>query len=121
MDKRGELPSTLRIEDVPTVRSMVAQKLREAIMSGKLKPGQRLVERELCKMTGVSRPFARRCGCWKPMASSIPSLTAARSSAPSASRKQNNYTRRAPCWKALPDANAPACAIPPWFAGSAMR
>src|SRR6476659_10558695 len=59
MEKRGELHSTLRIEDVPTVRSMVAQKLREAIMSGKLKPGQRLVERELCEMTGVSRPSIR--------------------------------------------------------------
>src|SRR5437773_11171615 len=59
MDKRGELQSTLRIEDVPTVRSMVAQKLREAIMSGRLKPGQRLIERELCEMTGVSRPSIR--------------------------------------------------------------
>src|ERR1700741_2883 len=59
MDKRGELQSTLRIEDVPTVRSMVAQKLREAIMSGTFKPGQRLVERELCEMTGVSRPSIR--------------------------------------------------------------
>ena len=59
MDKRGELQSTLRIEDVPTVRSMVAQKLREAIMSGTLKPGQRLIERELCEMTGVSRTSVR--------------------------------------------------------------
>ena len=59
MDKSGELQSTLRIEDVPTVRAMVAQKLREAIMSGTLKPGQRLVERELCEMTGVSRPSIR--------------------------------------------------------------
>src|SRR3979490_3423974 len=59
MDKRADLPSTLRIEDVPTVRSMVAQKLREAIMSGTFKPGQRLVERELCEMTGVSRPSIR--------------------------------------------------------------
>ena len=59
MDKRAELPSTLRIDDVPTVRSMVTQKLREAIMSGTLKPGQRLVERELCEMTGVSRPSIR--------------------------------------------------------------
>ena len=50
---------SLRIEDVPTVRAMVAQKLREAIMSGTLKPGQRLVERELCEMTGVSRPSIR--------------------------------------------------------------
>ena len=59
MDKRAELQSTLRIEGVPTVRSMVAQKLREAIMSGKFKPGQRLIERELCEMTGVSRPSIR--------------------------------------------------------------
>jgi DNA-binding GntR family transcriptional regulator len=59
MDRRTELQSTLRIEDVPTVRAMVAQKLREAIMSGSLKPGQRLVERELCEMMGVSRPSIR--------------------------------------------------------------
>ena len=59
MDKGIGLQSTLRIEDVPTVRSMVAQKLREAIMSGAFKPGQRLVERELCEMTGVSRPSIR--------------------------------------------------------------
>jgi DNA-binding GntR family transcriptional regulator len=59
MDKHTGLQSTLRIEDVPTVRSMVARKLREAIMSGRFKPGQRLVERELCEMTGVSRPSIR--------------------------------------------------------------
>jgi DNA-binding GntR family transcriptional regulator len=59
MDKSSELQSTLRIEDVPTIRAMVAQKLREAIMSGTLKPGQRLVERKLCEMTGVSRPSIR--------------------------------------------------------------
>jgi DNA-binding GntR family transcriptional regulator len=54
-----EQQSTLRIDGVPTVRSMVAQKLREAIMLGTFKPGQRLVERELCEMTGVSRPSIR--------------------------------------------------------------
>src|ERR1700753_3936210 len=59
MDRRTELKSTLRIEDVPTVRAIVAQKLREAIMSGTFKPGQRLVERELCEMTGVSRRSIR--------------------------------------------------------------
>ncbi|NOJ45916.1 GntR family transcriptional regulator [Bradyrhizobium archetypum] len=59
MDRRAQLQSTLRIEDVPTIRAMVAQKLREAIMSGTLKPGQRLVERELCEMMGVSRPSIR--------------------------------------------------------------
>jgi DNA-binding GntR family transcriptional regulator len=59
MDRPSELKSTLRIEDVPTVRAIVAQKLRKAIMSGNLKPGQRLVERELCEMMGVSRPSIR--------------------------------------------------------------
>src|ERR1700744_487056 len=59
MDRPTELKSTLRIEDVPTVRAIVARKLREAIMSGDLKPGQRLVERELCEMMGVSRPSIR--------------------------------------------------------------
>src|ERR1700759_1031636 len=59
MDRRSDLHSTRRIDDVPTGRAMVARKLREAIMSGKLKPGQRLVERELCEMTGVSRPSIR--------------------------------------------------------------
>src|SRR3981189_3719273 len=59
MNKRAELQSTLRIDDVPPVRAMVARKLREAIMSGTFKPGQRLVERELCEMTGVSRPSIR--------------------------------------------------------------
>src|SRR5258708_19994653 len=59
MDKRAELQSRLRIEDVPTVRSMGTQKLGEGIMSGTVKPGQRLVERELCEMTGVSRPSIR--------------------------------------------------------------
>jgi DNA-binding GntR family transcriptional regulator len=59
MNRRVEQQPTLRIDDVPTVRSMVAQKLRNAIMSGTFKPGQRLVERELCEMTGVSRPSIR--------------------------------------------------------------
>ncbi len=51
--------SKLWIDDVPTVRSIVEQKLREAIMIGTFKPGQRLIERELCEMTGVSRPSIR--------------------------------------------------------------
>lgn len=59
MDNHAELQSALRIEDVPTVRSMVARRLRVAIMSGALRPGQRLIERELCEMTGVSRPSIR--------------------------------------------------------------
>jgi DNA-binding GntR family transcriptional regulator len=63
MAKRGvimddKLPS-LRVGAVPTVRSMVRAKLRDAIITGRLVQGQRLVERELCEMTGVSRASIR--------------------------------------------------------------
>src|SRR6266850_2131642 len=122
MDKRAELQSTLRIEDVPTVRSRVAQKLREAIMSGTLKPGQRLVERELCEMTGVSRPSIRealRLLEADGLVSTVP--TAVPSSLPSVLRRQGSSTRHAPFSKALPDANARACATLPRCAGSERR
>lgn len=42
-----------------TLRLMVEDKIREAIANGTLKPGQRLVERELCEMTGVGRTSIR--------------------------------------------------------------
>ncbi len=54
----GKLPS-LRVDSVPTVRSIVRRKLRDAIINGTLPQGQRLVERELCEMTGVSRASIR--------------------------------------------------------------
>lgn len=41
------------------VRSQVLQILRHAITSGHFKPGQRLVEKDLCEMIGVSRPSIR--------------------------------------------------------------
>jgi DNA-binding GntR family transcriptional regulator len=43
----------------PTLRSQVEDRLRAAILSGRFKPGQRLVERELCHMISVSRPSIR--------------------------------------------------------------
>lgn len=42
-----------------TVRAMVANKLRSAIVRGHFHPGQQLRERELCDLTGVSRPSLR--------------------------------------------------------------
>jgi DNA-binding GntR family transcriptional regulator len=42
-----------------TLRSQVENQLRQAIVSGVLTPGQKLVERELCEMLGVSRPSLR--------------------------------------------------------------
>ncbi len=41
------------------VRMQVVETLRSAIMSGRLAPGQRLVERDLCQTLGVSRPSLR--------------------------------------------------------------
>lgn len=41
------------------VREQVLLKLREAIMNRTFTPGQRLFERELCEMTGVSRTSVR--------------------------------------------------------------
>lgn len=42
-----------------TLRSQVENQLRQAIVNGVLQPGQKLVERELCEMLGVSRPSLR--------------------------------------------------------------
>lgn len=42
-----------------TLRTLVEDKMRQAISSGHFKPGQRLVERELCEMIGVGRTSIR--------------------------------------------------------------
>lgn len=42
-----------------TLRAQVFKRLHNAITSGLLRPGQRLIERELCEMLGVSRPLVR--------------------------------------------------------------
>ena len=42
-----------------TLRGQVEKKLREAISAGLYKPGQRLIERELCETLGVGRTSVR--------------------------------------------------------------
>ncbi len=42
-----------------TLRSQVEKYLRQAIMEGRFKPGERLKERELCELLDVSRPSLR--------------------------------------------------------------
>lgn len=42
-----------------TVQQQIVEKLREAIMTGTFKPGERLLEAELCELLGVSRPSVR--------------------------------------------------------------
>jgi GntR family transcriptional regulator, trigonelline degradation regulator len=49
----------LRIETLPGLREQVAERLRAAIVTGHFKPGERLIERELCDMMGVSRTSLR--------------------------------------------------------------
>lgn len=44
---------------VQTVRQQAAEKLRAAILAGVFKPGDRLVEANLCARLGVSRPSVR--------------------------------------------------------------
>lgn len=51
---------TMRISPVAApVRTQVAEKLRQAIIARRFKPGQRLIERELCQLTGASRTPVR--------------------------------------------------------------
>ncbi|WP_374636915.1 GntR family transcriptional regulator, partial [Paracoccus sp. (in: a-proteobacteria)] len=49
-----------RIEQQPTtLRDVVLDRLRDAIIGGIFKPGDRLVERVLCEQLGVSRTVVR--------------------------------------------------------------
>jgi DNA-binding GntR family transcriptional regulator len=47
------------VREVSSLRHQVEDLLRRAIASGRFRPGQHLVERELCEATGVSRPSIR--------------------------------------------------------------
>src|ERR1700727_3503012 len=42
-----------------TLRLLVEDKVRSGIATGRFKPGQRLIERELCELTGVGRTSIR--------------------------------------------------------------
>src|SRR5258708_2145940 len=44
---------------VQSVQQQAVEKLRAAILAGVFKPGDRLVEADLCRRTGVSRPSLR--------------------------------------------------------------
>jgi GntR family transcriptional regulator, trigonelline degradation regulator len=55
-----ELTRALRVERMPApVRAQVLDNLRQAIIERRLVPGQRLIERELVELTGVSRTSVR--------------------------------------------------------------
>jgi DNA-binding GntR family transcriptional regulator len=51
---------SMRISAVAApLRQQVVARIRSAIIAGEFKPGQRLVERDLCELFGVSRPPVR--------------------------------------------------------------
>lgn len=53
-------PNVLRIERPPkTLRELTTDRLRQAILSLHFKPGEHLVERDLCEQLGVSRTSVR--------------------------------------------------------------
>lgn len=54
------LSATMKVErPTKTLRELALDNLREAIVSGHFKPGDRLVERDLCAQLGVSRTIVR--------------------------------------------------------------
>jgi DNA-binding GntR family transcriptional regulator len=59
-DGLADVSSALRVERTPApVRAQVLDNLRQAIIERQLAPGQRLIERELVELTGVSRTSIR--------------------------------------------------------------
>lgn len=55
-----DAPNTLRIEARPvTLRQMALERMRLAIITGHFQSGDRLVERSLCELLGVSRSVVR--------------------------------------------------------------
>lgn len=58
--KRAPLDDSFKVNHNPvTLREIVLEKLRSAIMNFQLLPGDRLVERDLCDRLGVSRTSVR--------------------------------------------------------------
>ncbi len=56
----GQSLADLRITDMPpTLRDMVQDRMRAAIIAGRFASGERLVERTLCEQLGVSRTVVR--------------------------------------------------------------
>ena len=50
----------LKVErNIPTLRELTLEKMRNAILSLQFQPGDRLIERELCEHLGVSRTIVR--------------------------------------------------------------
>ncbi|KIC13438.1 GntR family transcriptional regulator, partial [Leisingera sp. ANG-Vp] len=60
MTRPQSQPVMRKIEQPPqTLRDIVQERMREAIIAGQFAPGERLVERPLCDQLGVSRTVVR--------------------------------------------------------------
>lgn len=57
-DNNDDLTMRIVSESSPT-RKLVTQRLMDAIVGGRFRPGDRLIERELCDLLGVSRATVR--------------------------------------------------------------
>ena len=57
--KEGHPLASMQVQRADKISSQVAHSLRTAISELRLRPGQVLVERELCELTGASRPSVR--------------------------------------------------------------
>lgn len=59
--ERGARPGALPrvVNQTSSVQSKVADAIREAILTGSLRPGHRLIQREICEQTGASRAAVR--------------------------------------------------------------
>lgn len=53
------MDTSLKVVTSPSVREMTSARLREAIAAGRFMPGERLIERQLCDLMGVSRTSIR--------------------------------------------------------------
>ncbi|WP_408010351.1 GntR family transcriptional regulator [Pseudalkalibacillus sp. A8] len=54
MEERKDSLLTLNLNQIKSLRDIVIESLREAIIAGELKPGERLKERELAEKMGIS-------------------------------------------------------------------
>ncbi|WP_459615881.1 GntR family transcriptional regulator [Bordetella sp. 2513F-2] len=60
MKAAAKVPADFKVQRSASVlRHSVTENIRNAILLGRFRPGERLPERELCEMTGVSRTLVR--------------------------------------------------------------
>ena len=52
-------PSVRRIEAPPSMSALAAEALRQMVLTGELRPGDRVIENRLTEELGVSRPPLR--------------------------------------------------------------